>query len=597
MILRKATTLILVLTSITLLAQKPAWTDYYKRMDMYPDNEYITGFVSGVASNNEDPGKVKSVYESMAKDKVIQSIQVEIETNNSLIISNTNGKSNEGFVSNSVSMAKAEVNGLVTQSYYDRRKKEVFAIATVNKKELAFFYRNRIKSSREDIGQLLVQGREYVKKGKKEMALKSFYQAMPLLQNIDEARTLLIALNRKMYADIDMDEVNRLNLEVNNEITNLVVPKELTLSEAAYFVAYGLYLQLGDITGEINLDDFSFENTGLVSPFSKKLKQEFASSLVDAGNYRIGSDKGYAKSLLVTGNYWKEGDFIKLSASAYQHGKLIAASKGSVPLSWLVQESVDYIPEQIILMKKLSGVRLSLQSAPEAIKLGMPVEKPVEILMTGESPSGNNLLEGYPVVITNSKTNDELCSSITGSTGIAMCYLPEIESGNSTIGLLASINIADYLNISKDDIYYTIACFQNPVNTIEINIATQKPTIFIQSSEKLFGKQMDIPTLEPVVKETLAGYGYNFVSDKANADYLIVIDANTTTGTEYDGIKFAYLDVNMSVVVSLDKEEVIKIHLDQIKGGGINDLKAGKKAYLSGSDALRERLQTSLFAR
>ena len=69
--------------SIASLAQKPAWTDYYNRQNMYPENEFLVGFVSGVNNTDEDAGKLKSVYESMAKDKVIQSIQVEIETNNS----------------------------------------------------------------------------------------------------------------------------------------------------------------------------------------------------------------------------------------------------------------------------------------------------------------------------------------------------------------------------------------------------------------------------------------------------------------------------------------------------------------------------------
>jgi len=224
-------------------------------------------FVSGGNTNDEDPGKVKSVYEAMAKDQVLQSIQVEIETNNSLNISNKNGKSDEEFLSKSVSFSKANISGLTTQSYYDRKKNEVYAIATVNKKELAFYYRNLIKSGKEDIVQKLAEGRKYVKKGSKENALKSFYGAMPVLSNIDEARTLLIALNRKMFADIDMDEINNLKLELIGEIDALLEPNDLNLSESAYFVAYGISLQLGEIDKVLYTDNFTYENTGLSSYF------------------------------------------------------------------------------------------------------------------------------------------------------------------------------------------------------------------------------------------------------------------------------------------------------------------------------------------
>ena len=332
--IKKISVLIAILGfSIISLAQKPAWTDYYNRQNMYPENEFLVGFVSGVNNTDEDAGKLKSVYEAMAKDKVIQSIQVEIETNNSLNISNTNGKSEEEFLSKSISFSKADISGLTTQSYYDRKKKEVFAIATVNKKELAFYYRNLIKSGREDINQKLIEGRKYVKKGDKEKALKSFYEAMPVLSNIDEARALLIALNRKMYADIDMDEISRLKLELINEIDTLLKPNDLSLSESAYFVAYGLFLQLGQIEGVLAMDEFTYENTDLSSSFSERWNQDFTSALVSTGSYNVKISKGnITNQQVVYGNYWKEGEFLKICASVTKNGKLIAVSKGSVPL-------------------------------------------------------------------------------------------------------------------------------------------------------------------------------------------------------------------------------------------------------------------------
>jgi hypothetical protein len=220
------------------------------------------GFVSGINSEDEDAGKLKSVYETMAKDKLIQGIQVEIESNNKMNVSNTNGKSTEEFLSKSVSFSKANVSGLNTRSFYDRKKKEVFAIAFVNKKELAYFYYNSISSGIENINQKLVEGKKYSKKGKKEDALRSFYECMPIFQKMDEARVLLIALNRKMYADVNNDEINRLKNEQIEEIDKLLQPDNLTLSQSAYFVAYGLFLQLSKLEQAIFVDKFTYENTG-----------------------------------------------------------------------------------------------------------------------------------------------------------------------------------------------------------------------------------------------------------------------------------------------------------------------------------------------
>lgn len=577
--------------SIAVFAQKPTWTDYYKRIDMYPENEFLVGYISGVNTTDKDPGELKSIYESLAKDKVIQSIQVEIETNNDLVISNTNGKSSEEFLSKSVSFSKADVAGLTTQSYYDRRKKEVFAIAFVNKKELAFYYRNIIKSGLEDIEQKLIQGRNYVKKGNKELALKSFYEAMPFLMNIDQARTLLIAMNRKMYADINMDEINKLTLDLNNEIVTLLNPKELNLSETAYFIAYGLFLQLGEIDSKIFLEGFTFENTGLVSNFSTKLNQEFAAALVESGKYKVIPGSGKVYNIVVTGNFWKEGEYIKIAASAYQNEKLLAVSKGSLPISWLNNESVDYVPEQIHLMNALTDCRLNIVDAPKSIKTGMPSKAPMNIKFVSAS-HGISSDEGIPIETINAETEGILCSDKTNESGISTCFLPSVSTNSHVFKAIISINLAEYLNVDRNSLYYAMAVLQNPVNKVEIDFTVEKPTIFIKSKELLRGSPMNIKTLEPVVKETLAE-NYNFVNNPAEADYIISIDANTTTGTRYQGIYFAYLDANLSVVTTSDNEEIFKTHLDQIKGGGSNTGKAGKKAYLIGSGKLKELLQQS----
>ncbi len=576
--------------SIATIAQKPAWTDYYNRQNMYPENEFLVGFVSGVNNTDDDAGKLKSVYESMAKDKVIQSIQVEIETNNSLNISNVNGKSEEEFLSKSVSFSKANISGLTTQSYYDRKKKEIYAIATVNKKELAFYYRNLIKSGKEDINQNLIEGRKYVKKGDKEKALKSFYEAMPVLSNIDEARALLIALNRKMYADIDMDEINRLKLELINEIDALLKPNDLSLSESAYFVAYGLFLQLGQIDGVIYMDNFTFENTGLSSSFSEKWNKEFTAALVSTGKYNVKIGNGKTNQPVVYGNYWKEGELLKITASVTKNGSLIAVSKGSVPLLWLEKENIEYLPEQINKMKALEGYQLLVENAPKTIKLGMPSVIPMEIEVMDNSSGEGIAVEGIPVSLINTETGETLCIALTNEMGISTFYLPSIQTENPVFRIDASIDLMEYLNIQKTSIYFVIASQQNPVMPISIDFVTEKPTVFIQSKEMIQGKPMDIKTLEPSVKETLAEKGYNFVDNENDADFIITINANTTTGSEYEGIYFAFLDVNFSVINTSNGEEIYKTHLDQIKGGGSNYKKAGKKAYLLGAEKIKESI-------
>ena len=80
-----------------------------------------------------------------------------------------------------------------------------------------------------------------------------------------------------------------------------------------------------------------------------------------------------------------------------------------------------------------------------------------------------------------------------------------------------------------------------------------------------------------------------------DADYIININANTTTGSQYQGIYLAFLDVNYSLIETISGGEIYKTHLDQIKGGGGDYKRAGKKAYILGAEELKESIFNSGF--
>jgi len=98
---------------------------------------------------------------------------------------------------------------------------------------------------------------------------------------------LLLALNRKMLAEINLQEINQLRLDFNQEINNLQKATELNLNEAAYFVAYGIFIQLGEITSPIYMGETTYLNTGFSSPYSEMWAMALKDALIKAGNYQV----------------------------------------------------------------------------------------------------------------------------------------------------------------------------------------------------------------------------------------------------------------------------------------------------------------------
>jgi len=581
---------VVLLFSTTLFAQQPAWTDYAKRNSMYPPAEYLVGFVSGENPQDEDPGKLMEKYESLARDKVVQSIQVSIESNNAMNISNVNGKSEEEFLSKSVSFSKANINGLRTGRYYDKKKKLVYAIAHVNIKQLISYYRNLLSSNLDELNQKLREGKSFVQMDDKENALRSFYEGMPLLSEIDEAQMLLIALNKKEYVDLYSKRVRDARLELNEEINKLQQSTELSLSETAYFVAYGLYIQLKDEKGALGIDFFTYENTGLNSEFSRRWNDELTDALLKAGLNNVRNlSEAVANANEVGGNYWTEGAALRIHARVLRDGDLLAVSEGSIPLSWLKQEDVDYLPPQLEKVRELDNVHLQALNPMGSFKIGKAMDQPLKVQVMLKKDGIQKPLPNVPLQFIEKQSGRVLCKGRSNDNGVAKGFLPAIQFDEPVLEIEAIVDVADFADLDTNTVFY--AMYQNNMLPAGFELTATYQTFYIASEELLLNRTMDIKTIEPVIKQYLADQGYHFTDNPNEADYRIQIKASTTAGTYYSGIYFTYIDANLSIKDNGSGDEVFKTHIDQAKGGGANYTKAGKKAYTIAAAKLKESLE------
>ncbi len=578
------------------VTQQPAWLDYNQRQLLYPESEFLVGFVSGDNTQNEEPGQLMDKYEIFAREQVAQSIIVSIETNNALYVSEINGKSNEQFLSKTVSISKAKINGLRSDSYYDKKKDRVYGLAYVNKRELVYYYKNLINSYLTELKQKLVEGRDFINMGDKENALRSFYEGMPILSQIEEARMLLIALNEKTLVDKDMDELMDLRLKLNREIHALQQSKELTMSEAAYFVAYGLFIQLKEIDGWISIAPFTFENTELSSRFTAKWHDDLADALVEAGNFNIkdlssSPDQNYE----VRGNYWQEGEELRIHARATINGELLAVSEGSIPIAWLEAEKIDYIPIQLRKIALLDDIELKAINAHQTEKRGKASSGPLQVQVLIAQNGELKPLPNVPIIFVSKQNGNILCKGNSNETGVVQGFLPGLQTNATRIEIDARIDISAFADLDTNTALYALVEQQNAVFPAAFLITMERQFFFVESEELLGQSPMEINTIEPVIKQYFAGKGYHFTNIPADADYTIRIEASTTTGNTYKGIYFSFVDANLSITDHSTGKVVFKTHIDQIKGGGSDFKKAGKKAFVSAAARLKEKIQASGF--
>jgi hypothetical protein len=584
------------LSSFT-IAQQPAWVDYAKRTSMYPSTDYLVGFVSGINNSNEDPGKLMDRYEELAKSKVIQSIQVSIETNNSLSLSNANGKSGEEFQSKSVSFSSATITGLKTERYYNSKKKEVFAFSYASKQELGYYGRKLISTNLKKIEQKLLEGREQLKINDMENALISFYEGMPLLTEAEEAQWLLMAINREQFVEKDIQKIRDIKRELNKEISKLQHSNTLNISEAAYFIAYGLFVQLSEIYNPIAVSLCTYENTELPSDFSKQFDAELKSALVKTGKYKLQDDSSiYNNAYLLNGKYWEEGDQLRVHVQVIRNNKLEAVAEGNISLSWLKGEHLKYFPSQLEKIEQLQNLKLIVTHAPELIKIGRQSDQPIEVKVEKIEVNERIPAENIPILI-STKKGKKIASGISNENGFVNIYFPAISLPEGKTDLYAQIDLAAYADIDTSSAFYSRIRKNNPVSPAILNADLVPLVYYINSNETIDNKPLAIKIVEPEFKNALADRDYKFANTMEGADFEINIKATTTSGNTYQGIYFSYVDATVSVIDLSTGLEVFKTSVEQTKGGGSNSKKAGIKALNLASDHLKEKMINYLSSR
>ena len=528
-------------------------------------------------------------YEELAKSKVVQSLEVSIETNNSLTLSNINGKSGEEFESKSVSFSSATITGLKSERYYDAKKKNVYAFAFVSKKELAYYNRQLIKINLQKIEQKLDEGSEFANMNDKQNALKSFYEGMPLLAQAEEAQWMLMAINREQFVDEDLKEIRQKNAELNSEISKLQHANDLSMSEAAYFVAYGLFLQIGEPASSLFVNQCTYQNTGLSSEFSEKWDVEMKNALVKAGAYKILDQPKNNNQVLVLGNYWEEGDQLQIKMQVLINNKIEAMAEGNVSIDGLNEENVNFIPSQLEKIDQLKAIKILSVSGPEQVKIGRQSMLPYQVLVEKSNNGNSFTAENIPLIF-KLKSGQFLGKEVSNQEGKASLYFPAMKLPEGKNEIEVIIDLEKYADLDTSSSFYARVINNNPVLPAKFEVELIPLIYFVESNEIVDNKPVEVNIIDPALKNILAEQGYQFVNQAADADFVIQVNAATTAGNTYNGIYFSYVDATMSIIDAVTGLEKFKTSVEQVKGGGSNSQKAGMKALKLASVQLKEEL-------
>ncbi|KAB2870744.1 MAG: DUF4384 domain-containing protein [Bacteroidales bacterium] len=343
---------VFLLSSKNTDAQVPQWADENSRKLKFPDSEWIVSYASEQNRSKEEPSALQAKLIDFASTNLIQSIQTTITAISTANTIEMDNKIHQTFQQASTSASNLKVTGLKNESAYDAKSKTGFAIVYAKRSELSKYYNEVVKRNLTQITEKIAIIMKMVDSNSRDEALRLISECQTLFREAEEAQTLLVAINKTASDDlVKYTDYSKLRGELDQQSSKIRKAENLTIDEAASIIAAELVSQKDKFVAPIKLSYFTFQETGMNSPFSRRmqiaLEQKLVASGVNIDNSVNTNQASSSKGTLISGTYWEEGNSVRVVclARSIETGKPVGSTEAKLSAEKLAQTNLQIKPE------------------------------------------------------------------------------------------------------------------------------------------------------------------------------------------------------------------------------------------------------------
>jgi hypothetical protein len=206
--------------SFPILAQQPNWVSETQRNLLYPESHYLTGFVS-----EENLQKISHLdflqkLQTLAQKQLIESVKIDIQSQNTLQIQNINQQTKEQFEAKSLSFSRMDLTGLQQKTFYDTHTRVGYALVFVQKDSLIAHYQQKTLGF---ISQIRLKLESITHEKDAQVFQKTASSAHTLMQELQQTNSLLQILSKKPTAQLS--EIVALETQFN-QLMQTSYPKQ-----------------------------------------------------------------------------------------------------------------------------------------------------------------------------------------------------------------------------------------------------------------------------------------------------------------------------------------------------------------------------------
>jgi hypothetical protein len=177
----------------------------------------------------------------------------------------------------------------------------------------------------------------------------------------------------------------------------------------------------------------------------------------------------------------------------------------------------------------------------------------------------------------------------TDENGMAKILVTKIASRELEQTVAVKVNI-DAISGSSSPVYNLVANMLT-VPVTKVLLKVQRPVVYLVADEKSLGTTRQNNQLSNKLKNLLANNGFEFTLDKAAADLVVEVQADSERGSVSGSIYITFLTGVIKVATTREGKEIYSTTLDRIKGYGLDYERSSQDAYTKALETLeKERL-------
>ena len=569
------------------LGQIPDWVDENKRNRGYSSEFYLKGFVTeGKVQENE---KTISRLKDLAKSELIESIQVSIQSKSELKEEEKKNSFQQNYLFESSSFSEADIYGLETTTFYDKKQKRAFAFAFVKKEKLISYFKSVISLGFSNNEQRFKNISSKIDNGNLEGALSDVFAIGDELKSIYKAESILQAIgigdNSILRKDQYLTDKNK-RAEV---LTTILNSSQLSAKNlVTYFVGSINQNVIDKKKAKVFVKSFRFQDYSLSSGLATALAQLFSTEFSKTENLTLVPDSASSDCIL-KGFYNDSPEKVTVNISVKDKSNSINKLSAAVSVKALQNDKIEFLPIEIQKMRLLNFITLTSDLKKITVKCNQVINTPYKI-KASTSLESKSVVSNIPVSFLLNNQVRPLSVILANESGDVAYTIVSIKSPAKFQKLTASVDLATYINIDTVSTDFRKIKKEAHLPTAILNVTVTGNVLFCSSRELNLGNELTTSFLREGVKDALSKIGFAFTTDIAQADYVLKIESNTRKGSSFDDLFFSYLDASVTLIDQSQKKEVFSSQYAEIKGAGTNYEGAGIKAYSSGVKKIEKDL-------